>query len=757
MVGLGMVVKLTERGVVVGSIDRASVAGAADPFIKVGDRVISIDGVKVSTEQDAKALALGSAGSRVTLHCSRDAPLLLSSSREAHHALALGSSPTASASASPGAGASRSRRVSVLALVRGHPGMHTVLSNRVAQQMGDASSEADTLPGQLLPGQNATFPRHQMLGASGGRPAPPLLSPAPPLLSPARSLLSPHTPSPGQARGARRGAPVPEREVLWRGRGVAVLEGFFKGRHGTVFSILGDDVVVSLECGPRTFPRGLLQTLSVQLVQDVPGLQDGNHAHTSPPPEQRPQHSSFPPPRDGGGMARCTSADAASRPWSAEKGPQEGCEDGWGDETWSIPSPPSDVPPRALATGEPCGGGARRTSGDDGGGSNGVGDVGSLLTPLHRPARAAGGRGEGWHSAREPRAGGAGDAAKAQGNTVVEDWMRGMGASVDIGRGDVPGEADRGSINGGGGGEGGALDDNLGEGLDGEVVFEELQLMVPPIGTGSHKTVYEGVWRGRRVAALQVRAAGPEVAREVAILRTLRGHPGLPAFYGVSRDESRRVWLIAELFTLGGLDSQLEAWAGQLSVAVRLCLGQQIAEAMAAIHSRGILHRDLATRNILVHSLSADSAAEVWVKVTDFGFARPGEVFHEEIKHDSAVPWRWTAPEVWRDSTWSRKSDVWAFGVALWEIFTDALIPYGEMSEDARVRQAVFDEGHRLACPPACPLATYVVMQECWAHSQHDRPDFASLTASLQVLANQGSPTKLEQEAAQSKRPFFVL
>lgn len=118
-------------------------------------------------------------------------------------------------------------------------------SGRVAQQMGDASSEADTLPGQLLPGQNATFPRHQMLGASGGRPAPPLLSPAPPLLSPARSLLSPHTPSPGQARGARRGAPVPEREVLWRGRGVAVLEGFFKGRHGTVFSILGDDVVNS--------------------------------------------------------------------------------------------------------------------------------------------------------------------------------------------------------------------------------------------------------------------------------------------------------------------------------------------------------------------------------------------------------------------------------------------------------------------------------------------------------------------------------
>ena len=113
---------------------------------------------------------------------------------------------------------------------------------------------------------------------------------------------------------------------------------------------------------------------------------------------------------------------------------------------------------------------------------------------------------------------------------------------------------------------------------------------------GSHKTVYEGAWRGMRVAALRVRAAGAEVAREVAILRALARHPGLPHFHGVARDAGRGVWLIAELLSLGALDSQLEAWAsiGKATVAKALVEMPR--------SSRAVRHPGHALRKLLVEA-----------------------------------------------------------------------------------------------------------------------------------------------------------
>jgi serine/threonine protein kinase len=84
------------------------------------------------------------------------------------------------------------------------------------------------------------------------------------------------------------------------------------------------------------------------------------------------------------------------------------------------------------------------------------------------------------------------------------------------------------------------------------------------------------------------------------------------------------VYIICEFFPLGGLDVQLEIWEDRLSVAVQLCVGQQICEAMKVIHDMSILHRDLATRNVLVHSIDAENVSHVWVKVTDFGLAHNG-------------------------------------------------------------------------------------------------------------------------------------
>lgn len=86
---------------------------------------------------------------------------------------------------------------------------------------------------------------------------------------------------------------------------------------------------------------------------------------------------------------------------------------------------------------------------------------------------------------------------------------------------------------------------------------------------------------------------------------------------------------------------------------------------MIAIHSQGILHRDLAARNVLVQALHAESVTDVWVKVSDFGNAHIGTTVEND---QSVVPWRWAPPEAHRHARWGQRSDVWAFGVCMWEV-----------------------------------------------------------------------------------------
>jgi len=117
------------------------------------------------------------------------------------------------------------------------------------------------------------------------------------------------------------------------------------------------------------------------------------------------------------------------------------------------------------------------------------------------------------------------------------------------------------------------------------------------------------------------------------------------------------------------------------------------------------------------------------IQVTDFGLAASGtEVWGKEI----VIPWRWTPPEVFEHDYWCQKSDVWAFGVTLWEIFTFALIPYFEISDDEELKRRVFKEGLRLAVPDDCPIMVTHIMHRCWCHAHADRPCFAQLAQLLQ-------------------------
>lgn len=154
--------------------------------------------------------------------------------------------------------------------------------------------------------------------------------------------------------------------------------------------------------------------------------------------------------------------------------------------------------------------------------------------------------------------------------------------------------------------------------------------------------------------------------------------------------------------------------------------GYQIAQGMEYLSSKGILHRDLAARNILV----GDGYA---CQVSDFGLARDIIDSHiYERKSETRLPIRWMAPESLHDNIFTSKSDVWSFGITLWEIVTLGSTPYPGMSAQSVIKR--IRDGHRLEKPEHCKRELYNIMYYCWDDCEDRRPDFSELVKLLEQL-----------------------
>ena len=143
---------------------------------------------------------------------------------------------------------------------------------------------------------------------------------------------------------------------------------------------------------------------------------------------------------------------------------------------------------------------------------------------------------------------------------------------------------------------------------------------------------------------------------------------------------------------------------------------------MKYLASHNYVHRDLATRNCLV-------GPNYLVKISDFGMSRRlYDSHYYRIRGHFALPIRWMAFECFYGK-FSQKSDVWAFGIAMWEIFTLAKEqPYNDMSDKEVVEDALKGKNRQtLARPYMCPLEVYKIMLECWAHNSEQRKTFEQL------------------------------
>ncbi|XP_024587118.1 non-receptor tyrosine-protein kinase TNK1 isoform X3 [Neophocaena asiaeorientalis asiaeorientalis] len=258
------------------------------------------------------------------------------------------------------------------------------------------------------------------------------------------------------------------------------------------------------------------------------------------------------------------------------------------------------------------------------------------------------------------------------------------------------------------------------------------------LGSGCFGVVHRGLWTlpsGKAVPvavkSLRVGPEGPEgtelgdFLREVSIMMNLE-HPHLLCLHGLVLGQPLQ--MVMELAPLGSLHARLTAPAPTppLPVALLCLFLRQVAGAMAYLGARGLVHRDLATRNLLL-------ASPRTIKVADFGLVRPlgGARGHYVMGGPRRIPYAWCAPESLRHGAFSSASDVWMFGVTLWEMFSGGEEPWAGVPPYLILQRLEKDRA-RLRRPPLCSRAFYALALRCWAPHPADRPTFSYLEGLLQ-------------------------
>ncbi|XP_032439440.1 non-receptor tyrosine-protein kinase TNK1 [Xiphophorus hellerii] len=254
------------------------------------------------------------------------------------------------------------------------------------------------------------------------------------------------------------------------------------------------------------------------------------------------------------------------------------------------------------------------------------------------------------------------------------------------------------------------------------------------LGSGSFGVVKRGEWHTQTGRVLPVAVKSLRSSRstqadtladflqEVSTMQSL-DHPYIIRLYGVVLTQPLK--MVTELAVLGSLYDTLRARQFEYPLLRLWLFATQIAAGMDYLESRRFIHRDLAARNVLL------SSKEV-VKIGDFGLMRglSQEMDHYIMGAHRRIPFAWCAPESLRIGSFSHASDVWMFGVTMWEMFTYCDEPWFGLS-GRQILLRVEQEGERLEKPSDCPQELYVVMRKCWALNPVDRPNFADLIAML--------------------------
>ncbi|XP_052022829.1 mitogen-activated protein kinase kinase kinase 21 [Apodemus sylvaticus] len=303
------------------------------------------------------------------------------------------------------------------------------------------------------------------------------------------------------------------------------------------------------------------------------------------------------------------------------------------------------------------------------------------------------------------------------------------------------------------------------------VDFELLELK-ELIGAGGFGQVYRATWQGQEVAVKAARrdpeqdaaAAAESVRREARLFAMLR-HPNIIQLRGVCLRQPH-LCLVLEFARGGALNRALAAAAPdprtpgprrarRIPPHVLVNWAVQIARGMLYLHEEAvvpILHRDLKSSNILLlEKIEHDDICNKTLKITDFGLARE---WHRTTRMSAAGTYAWMAPEVIRSSLFSKGSDIWSYGVLLWELLTGE-VPYRGI-DGLAVAYGVAVNKLTLPIPSTCPEPFAKLMKECWEQDPHIRPSFALILQQLTAI-EEAVLTDMPQESFHSMQEDWKL
>ncbi|XP_007898221.1 tyrosine-protein kinase SYK isoform X2 [Callorhinchus milii] len=252
------------------------------------------------------------------------------------------------------------------------------------------------------------------------------------------------------------------------------------------------------------------------------------------------------------------------------------------------------------------------------------------------------------------------------------------------------------------------------------LILEEKEL-----GSGNFGTVKKGIYKMRKkdisVAVKVLKSNDPavkdELMKEAHFMHQL-DNPYIVRMIGICEREC--LMLVMELAEQGQLNKFLQAHKDVITITNVVELVHQVSMGMRYLEEKNYVHRDLAARNVLL-------VTQHYAKISDFGLSKAinAEENYYKAKTTGKWPLKWYAPESINFSKFSSKSDVWSFGVMMWEAFTFGQKPY----KGKKIQEVLpmLENNERLESPARCPPEMYELMKDCWTLNAADRPGFVTV------------------------------